>query len=121
MSELTDARWALYEAVSTALPELPIFAAPPSAPTAPCIIISTRGGQQVTARMWEQVYRLTVVAPGGDNEAAIRSIESSIWQLALELSRTLAAEMSWEPVAQTIMAGQTCLIAYMDVRLDITE
>ena len=121
MSELTAARWTIRDLAATALPDLPVYATPPTAPTAPCVNISARGGEQITARMWEQVYRVTIVAPGGDNEAATRSIEDSIWALALALSQTLAAAFSWEPVSQTTMAGQPCLVSYADVTVSITD
>lgn len=119
MSPITDARLELAQAVSSFLPEIPVFSSPPTQLSAPCVVISLRGAVQTGPGLWSQSVRVLCVGPSGDNEASVQALEEMLWVLAPALSRIYAQKAEWDTPGTVTSVGQTYLASSFDIILDI--
>ena len=120
MNPITDGRKEIAEYINTLAPDIPIFSYPPSNVSAPCIVITFRESTQKTSGLWHQIFRVSVIGPAGDNDAAITSLEEMIWLIASSVSHHYSTKVEWR-VPNTLTAnGQVYLMTSFDMAYDIS-
>jgi hypothetical protein len=118
---LTEHRTGIAHLVRDAVgPNLPVYDAPPSNIAAPCLIVSTGPAvAQPRRRAWDVQMRVSIVAPGGDNTAAVTTLETLIVQVADVLSEALTCPVTWDWPGQTTIGGNVYLICQLTVPIHL--
>lgn len=115
-----SARQDIADALAGVLPDnVTVYAYPPNALAAPCVIVKLRGAEQIGPCLWSQEYRVTVVAPGGDNEAALDFLETWLIQIADLLSTEYAQPIGWEEPGIAISGAASYLASVIDLTVEI--
>lgn len=105
-STLTEVRRAIADAVRAAVGDVSVWAAPPSNLTGPGVTLVPDGGTPLSGCLWDTSWRLLLVAPGGDNEAAVEVLEQLTTQVVAGVAAALpGAQITWEPPTLTTSAG----------------
>lgn len=117
---ITTARHALADVCREAIPDLPVFASPPTQVAAPCILILLQSATQSGAGLWHQTFRVELWGPGGDNEAATQSIEDMLWLLAPAISAKFSTKVEWEDPSLAVSVSQTYYTAAFTVIIDVS-
>lgn len=114
-------RQAVKDSLAAVLPDhVTIYTAPPSALAAPCVVIKLKEATQNGPCQWLQVYELSVVGPGGDNEAQLTSLEDMLIIVADALSRDFKQAIGWAEPGTLTSGGQTYLASAVLVTVDLT-
>lgn len=120
MTTITDAREEVAGILRAALPGIPVYGAPPNNVSAPCAFVGLGAADsQPTVSRWGAELVAVLVAPGGDNVAAVTWLETAILDAAAALSSTLTHEVLWDEPGQTTLAGTTYLAARLRVPVDL--
>ncbi len=116
---ITEARHKLATEIRNILPDVPVFASPPTQVSAPCVVISLRSSDQTGFALWHQTAQMLVIGPSGDNEAAVQALEAMLWKLAVGLSLIYQQPITWDAPGTLTNVGQTYLASAMEVILDL--
>lgn len=120
MSTITDARTQAAGVLADVFPDLPVYSYPPNNVSAPCAFIALGGGwEQRGVGRWDARLQVTLVAPGGDNEAAVAWLEAAILDAADGISKAMSCPVTWDMPGQTQIAAQTYLAARLFVPISI--
>lgn len=116
MSTIADIRMDVADTVAAALPDIPVWAYPPVNLAAPCAFVQLgQATAQPIANKWEAELIITLIGPGGDNEAAVLGLETMVMTCAQALSNTHLAPVTWGVPGTITIAGQ----AYFSTRLTL--
>lgn len=122
MTTITDARAEVVSVLVDALPGVPVYGAPPNNVSAPCALVGLGGADtQPTMHRWGAELVVVLVAPGGDNTAAVEWLESALMTAAQALASSLVHEILWDEPGQTTIAGTPYLAARLRVPVDLGE
>jgi hypothetical protein len=120
MSIARQHRQEVAEALAAALPGLPVHAYPPGNVSAPCAFIALGAAvDQPLATKWETQLHVTLVAPAGDNEAAVELLEEMIEAAAAALTVVVEGPVLWDEPGTAQIAGNSYLAARLTIPIDI--
>lgn len=119
MTTLTGVRLDLTQTVASVLGGIPVFAYWPNNVSAPCAVVELGAGTQNKRGRWASTWRITLVGPAGDNQAAAEWVEAMIIQVAGAVSEQFTAPVSWERPVATQYAGSTYYAGTALVTLDL--
>ena len=97
-------------------PDYPVSAVPPANVTPPCAFVTTgRTDRMVRRQAWDCQYVVTLMAPAGDNEAAVTVLEDLMMRVAGAFSGAFTAPGLWERPEQALLAGKPHFVANLTV------
>ena len=117
---LGEARARAQSALEGALPGVPVWPAPPTNVSAPCAILGLGAASaQPTYTRWDAQLWAVLVAPGGDNEAAVMWLEVALLDSARALAAEFISPIVWDEPGTLILGGVSYLTARLRIPIDL--
>ena len=113
MSVLTEARHGIADALRQALPDtVGVWAAPADTPTAPCATVLAGPAVRVAPCLYDYVWTVELLGPGGYNEAGVAALEDMCQTVLAVLDTALpAARVGVDAPDLAHMPGGASLLA----------
>lgn len=116
---ISSRRWEIASFIQQLIPEIPVYPAPPTNISAPCIVVSFRNANQWGSNLWNQYFRITFIGPAGDNESAIYALEDMLWKVAYEIAKQYSRKVEWSAPTTVTSSEQTYLSTSFDILVDL--